>query len=159
MRLLTRNRREILKYITITVEWEENDLTVNALWRGNRVGYAWCKSDRGRLHISDLHVDDNFQTHVPPLLRLLPPCFRRGNKNFRNNGIGSMILQRVLTESVAAGIDEVWGAVVMRDIDRTLSLLDWYLRRGFTISEPDSECMDNAVKKISHTLTMASPKR
>jgi hypothetical protein len=65
----------------------------------------------------------------------------------------------VLSEAEKIKVTEVSGSIVKRDIDRTPSLLAWYARHGFTISEPNDEGMENAVKKISIRLTPSSPKK
>jgi hypothetical protein len=63
-----------------------------------------------------------------------------------------MMLRRTIEESIRKGIREIWGCVVQRDIDATPSLLDWYARRSFVVSEPDHDSMEGAVKKISMKL-------
>jgi len=45
-------------------------------------------------------------------------------------------------------MSEIWGSVTQEDIHQTHYLLDWYQRRGFTISNPDEECVHTAAKKI-----------
>lgn len=64
----------------------------------------------------------------------------------RQRGIGTLLLQRLLTD--ADDIEEVWGSVVQKDMDRWPGLQRCYERVEFTASDPDSECLRNAVKKI-----------
>ncbi len=139
--------------IPITFQVNECDLYIDAMWEGRRIGHLWCTITGKRLKIDDLVVDDHFQ--IPP--RTFESFYSllgipRKVISFRRRGIGSDMLDRLIVEASALGVEEVWGSVVEKDVNRSASLLRWYEHRGFTILEPDDECMLAAVKKISRRI-------
>jgi GNAT superfamily N-acetyltransferase len=128
-----------------------------ALMNGRRVGYAYCHQTSGRLNIQDLHVYDSLR---PPwsitdpirvLLRLPRPAV-----NFRGNGIGTVLITRIIEEARKEQIQEIWGSVKQDDVNATPGLLDWYQRRGFMILEPDAECLKDSAWRISLTFPEAA---
>ena len=129
---------------------------VDAQWHDRQVGYARCTRTAGRLMLGELRVKDNLPVPWPFLdcLRLLLgiPCRRL---DFRKQGIGSRLLERILAEAARAGVTEILGSVTQEDIDKTPALLDWYARHGFTVEEPVAACITTAVRKI--TLKIGKP--
>lgn len=142
---------------SIRVIREDDDLDVEAYLQERRVGHAWCVLEGRRLLIADIRVDDRHLVRWPfchnLLRRLGVPCRW---VSFRGRGIGGRMLKRLLLEAEAIGVEEVWGSVVQSDIDRSPFLIQWYVRHGFAVTEPDGECVNDAVHKIS--LSMALPK-
>jgi GNAT superfamily N-acetyltransferase len=134
--------------IKIVVKRFDDNVHVEAFWRGSRVGYAWCEKNANRLHISDFNVESEFPCPARGIEAFLFPSRRNRTKNFRKQGLGSTILQRVIDECTKEGLSEIWGGVVQLDLDATPQLLEWYARRGFEIIEPDAETRE-AAKKIS----------
>ena len=60
-----------------------------------------------------------------------------------------------ISKATLAGLHQIWGWVPKEDIIQTPYLLQWYEKRGFSISEPDDECPSHAVKKIVKQLKVA----
>ena len=136
----------------ISVELDKDELfwDVEAFWRHTRVGYCWCEQRGDRLYISDLKVESEHLTHWPFLCHLpVISRFACSKIDFRHRGIGSRLINRIISEAAAAGVREVWGSVTQSDIDQTPFLLQWYERMGFVVSEPDHECVATAAKKIT----------
>lgn len=135
--------------ITLVVHDEYGSPQIEAMWQGHRVGHAWCTvGDDGRMALADLKLETvHLRRPVAhsPLILLGVTCRTR---DFRGQGVGRMLMQRVLSEARAMGIREVWGSVTQEDIDGTPYLLEWYRRLGFTVMAPDGECIGSAVKRI-----------
>lgn len=116
-----------------------------ALWRnareaGSIVGH-W-QDDQKVLLISDLLVKPDLFISRGPLL----PIEKRAN--FRRLGIGKRLLRAMLDYARQNGANRIYGSVVDQDIQANRDLLDWYASEGFTIRDPDEECLKNAVSKI-----------
>mgnify|MGYP003594424609 CR=1 FL=1 len=101
--------------------------TLDYVWQGRRLGRITATRNGKRLLIGDFLVD---------------------NPQNRGHGIGKCLLDEFLKTAREEAISEVWGSVTQDDIQQTPYLLDWYQRLGFTISEPDGECIETAAKKI-----------
>ena len=117
----------------------------------DRIGYAYCIVTDNCMKINDLLVEEELQ--VPARVSWCPflPLKIRKSISFRGQGLGSLLLNRVLQEADAAGIHTVWGSVTQNDIQRTPHLLEWYRRKGFFVGKPDDECIGTAVAKILRT--------
>lgn len=139
----------VLTDVTVEVLRDEWSLIINAEYRHATVGHAWCGIKENRLCIGDLKVEDQAQipwsvgNNVLVFFGVMPKKW-----NFRNCGIGKLLMERLFLEAHAAGIREIWGSVTQKDIDRTPHLLEWYQRLGFTVGDADAECIHNAVRKI-----------
>lgn len=141
--------------VELCVERDERDLDVTALWCRRCVGYARCSISQNRLEIADMKVDNNHPIPWPIFhVFLIRMGFKVRRRSFRNKGIGSLLLRRVLAEADAMGIEEVWGSVTEDDIAQSPFLLAWYERRGFTVIEPDVECIKTAFRKITRTCSV-----
>jgi hypothetical protein len=126
----------------------DEDFDVEAFIDGVRVGYAWGIKTGDRLLLSDLRV----QPHSPVAYSRLPKFLRPRPKPLRGRGIGRELLRRFLGEADAIDVREIWGSVTLVDLRETPFLLDLYQKHGFIISEPDAECVPQAVKKIIRRL-------
>jgi GNAT superfamily N-acetyltransferase len=124
-----------------------------AIYKKIIVGYAKCTYRDNRLLLGDIFVYDK---HPVPwsflncLLNHFGLSYRKDN--FRSLGIGTRLLNCILSEATTAGLCEVWGSVTQQDIDRTPHLLSWYKRHGFIVSDADNECIEEAAKKITKKL-------
>lgn len=101
--------------------------TIDLVAHGTRLGKIWGVRNGSRLLLSDITVEDPRHMH---------------------EGIGSRLLEAFLARARESGITEVWGSVTHDDIRQTPHLLDWYQKRGFSVFEPDDECLETAIKKI-----------
>jgi hypothetical protein len=132
--------------VTYTFEDEDNDFDLEVLLDGARVGWARGSREGNRLHLADIQVNEHGGrpcAFLPWFIRKhLPP------KRLRRQGIGSALLREYLRRADAAGIEEVWGSVVQLDLDKYPSLLEWYERHDFTISDPDEECFQGQIKPV-----------
>jgi len=136
--------------MTLGVYTYGSGLEVQVRWRGRCVGHATCTCAGPRWKLCDLKVEEGIQLSWPLPFRVLAWLgLSRRQRKLRGQGIGTRLLERVLAEADAAGVDELWGAVVPVDLERWPGLLAWYERHGFTVSEPDGECLEHAVKKIT----------
>lgn len=118
-----------------------------AFWRGYPAGQAYCIVKDHRLKIGDLKVPLPYRF---PWRGFRWLRFPYTTVDCRRRGIGTTIMQRVLSEAARLGIVEVWGEIVDFDLARSPFLATWYERLGFTVSEPDSECdCERTVKKIT----------
>ncbi|HRZ13565.1 MAG TPA: GNAT family N-acetyltransferase [Kiritimatiellia bacterium] len=100
--------------------------------RGKRLGWLFAVRKDERLLLSDIVLE---------------------NSKYKGRGIGRRLLDAFLKTAQESGITEIWGSVTQDDIEQTPYLLDWYARLGFTISDPDEECVHTAAKKIVMKLT------
>ena len=126
----------------------------DAKWRGLRVGYARCILENDRLLIGDFLVKDSqcvpwrFLDKLRCLLHIRCP-----QRNFRGHGIGSKLIDTVISQAQRSSVSEIWGSLTADDIKNTEHLLSFYRRRGFTIRDPDGECLEIATKKIALALS------
>lgn len=136
--------------VELSLERDADDLCISAMWRGRRVGYARCSISGNRMEIDDLKVDNEHSIPWPVLHRFLIRLgFKARRRSFRTKGIGSLLLKRVLGEAEAMEIEEVWGSVTEDDAKKTRFLLAWYERHGFSVTQPDAECIATAFRKIT----------
>lgn len=117
------NRGQIEYEIT---ENDVDELNIEARLDGRRIGYFRSERCGARLKICDLRIDDKQ----------------------RCRGFGTALLQLALDLAAAAGVREIWGEVVLKDIEGWPGLLRWYERHGFEVQEPDQDCIANSAKKI-----------
>ena len=125
----------------------------SAIYKKITVGYAKCTCRDNRLLLGDIFVYDKHPlpwSFLNSLLNLFGLPYRK--VNFRSLGIGTRLLNYILSKATTAGVREVWGSVTQQDIDRNPHLLSWYEHHGFIISEADNECIEEAVKKIKKML-------
>ena len=134
----------------ISIQSQDGDSwAFEALWRGQRVGYAWCSLQNGNLIINDLKVDDAHSVPWPfmnsflVLIGIMPRI-----KSFRKMGVGNQLLDRIIAEGKKSQVHSIWGSVTQDDINGVPYLLDWYKRMGFSVTAPDGNCIKTAVKKI-----------
>jgi GNAT superfamily N-acetyltransferase len=124
-----------------------------ATWRDTCVGYVFCSRDHDRLKICDFKVNDKITVRWPfwhNLLVFLGIPVRK--QNFQGLGVGTRMMTLVIEEAKKAGIQEIWGSVVQMDIEQTPNLLKWYEGQGYILLEPDEECLNGAIKKISQII-------
>lgn len=59
-------------------------------------------------------------------------------KKYRGSGLGTMLLDRIMSWAGTSGVTKIWGGIVQKDIDESPFLLEWYQRHGFTVEAPES---------------------
>ena len=142
--------------VNVEVVEDANGWVVEAMWQEYRIGQAYCRFlEKSEIQLYDLAVESNVpvpNTFGKKLLNALGAAFT--GEDFRGNGVGSLILDRLISESKRRGIAIIWGSVLKDDVERTPFLLEWFKRRGFSISAPDKRCLPNAVKKIQLDLVI-----
>ena len=129
---------------------EDDDLDIEALWRGRRIGHVSCMIDDQRLNLCDITVNDEVFVPFPFahnfLIFLGVPCRRA---NARGLHVGSRLMARLIKEAKSMGIVEIWGSVTDGDANARPFLLDWYRRSGFVVGPADKECIDTAKWKVT----------
>lgn len=140
------------KKIKVVFENDDGFWNLQIFWSGYSVAHIHCIVTGNCMMISDILVGEDVRicTLVSSCF-LLPTKMREKSTNFRGQGLGSLLLDRLLQEADKAGIHTIWGSVTRDDIQRTPGLLDWYRRRGFIVENPDDECIGAAVAKIVRT--------
>ncbi len=138
----------------VTIEFEKAEWLFEAKWCQRRVGAAACILEGTILKIGDLKVKDDFFLPWPfahnILILLGVPCRRL---NFRGLGIGTALLNRIISEADQSGISLLWGSVTASDIAKTPYLLDWYQRMGFEVAHESKDPVIKAVATISMKLS------
>ena len=105
--------------------------TINVLINGREYRTLTAARDGVRLLLSDIVLE---------------------SEKLKHRGIGSQLLDMLITKARSEGIAVIYGSVTQDDIENTPYLLDWYQRHGFVLTEPDQECNPSAKKKIVLTL-------
>ena len=136
--------------VVVEIRDEGDEWFIEALWQGYRIGYAECMivSDL-EVQLCNIVVENNVpvpDTFVKKLCNAFGCAF--SGEDFRGNGIGSLLLDRTISESKLRGCREIWGSIIQKDQETTPFLLEWYTRHGFSILPPDKQCLRNAVQKI-----------
>ena len=129
---------------------DDGDFDVEALVNGARIGQAlgWRTGDRVQLNQIEVNTEGPLRApNLPTFIRLW-----LGRPKLRRRGIGDGLLKRFLAEADTAGIHEVWGSVMPKDLKDAPFPLRWYAKNGFSIEEPDGESMEGAVKNCSAAL-------
>lgn len=99
--------------------------------------------------LSDVEVEAAVVTRWFPFRRLIARWYPSiGTTNYRQRGIGTFLLESLLTWCGENGVSEVFGTVVQEDLVNTPVLLSWYARHGFEILPPDSRCIGNAIHLV-----------
>ncbi len=114
---VTDKSRRTYTSIETTREFVTGNLSIITITDGSRLtAYAYLKWQSDSLDIRDLHVV----------------------AQFRRRGLGDILLSRIVSWAQIAGIEEVWGGIVLEDINESPFLLDWYQRRGFKVEFPEA---------------------
>ena len=142
--------------IEILFESVDDLWCLDAVCRRRPVAYVRSVRKADRLLLSDIKVDDAVPMPWPVLdevrILLQIDCPTR---SFRRLGIGTLLLTRLIAEAKERGIKEIWGSVTPSDIIASPHLLQWYRKFGFSVENPDGECLAGASWKISLTLSGA----
>lgn len=59
-------------------------------------------------------------------------------KKHRGNGLGTILLDRIVLLAGTSGVAKIWGGIVQKDMDESPFLLEWYQRHGFSVEAPES---------------------
>lgn len=113
-------------------------------------GYVWSIKKGMRLHLTDLHVDEEMRRDWPWFPWLFAWVLgKRASLPLRGKGVGKELLTKLLERADAERIEEVWGSVTPDDLRKTPYLLDFYRDAGFDILPPDAKCQSGAAYKIA----------
>lgn len=146
--------RGLVDEVVITLHGDPDMWSLVAEWHGSRVGYACCLADARQLQLRDIRVENRCMRAWPYLNGLLHAIgLSRKPVDFRGEGLGSRLLERVVVEARARGMHEVCGYVTTSDLEVTPGLLDWYRRHGFEILEPAGGERVPVAKRIRRVLT------
>ena len=77
--------------------------------------------------------------------------------NYRNRGLGSALLKRMINLAKDRNINTVFGSIVKKDVLRNPHLVRWYMNRGFNITNQFTGCIPDAVTYIRFELANADP--
>lgn len=143
------NPAKLASRVKFDISQEDCCLDIWARSPRGTVGYAFGCISKDRLCLCDLKVYDAAYVSYPFANNIFVVLFGPYQKsNFRGLGIGSRLLAEFIAEARKLGIREIWGSVQDGDTMQTPHLLDFYIKHGFSITEPDAECMDIAKWKI-----------
>ena len=143
------NSKKLASQVQLDISQEDNGLDILAHSPCGKVGHALGSISKDRLCLRDLKVYDDAPVSYPVACRILFNILGiRLQANFRGLGIGSRLLNEFIAEARKLGIREIWGSVRDGDTKQTPHLLDFYKKHGFSITDPDAECLDIAKWKI-----------
>lgn len=136
-----------------TIE-DDDGFELRALWRDRPCGRLLCSIEGGQFILADVHVESTMVIPWPVANRLLMWMgFRRRARSFRQQGIGSKLLDRFLAEAQSRGGTEVIGFISERDLRASPYLPAWYACRGFVVRDGGwHPGLGNAAKTIILTL-------
>ena len=84
-------------------------------------------------YLEEVCVNDEYPRPRSLLDRVL--C-RPKTRSFRRMGVGSALITEFLSLCRSAGVAQIVGSVVEKDLEETPELLDWYEHRGFERRRP-----------------------
>jgi len=102
------------------------------------VGYCNCIFQGNEMNIADLRIRDDVlqpQGQALGLLRSLIPCWKRKTINYWNRGLGSTLLDCVISSARQKNVKSITAHVTKEDLSKTPHLLDFYRKLGFTVFE------------------------
>ncbi|WOO43117.1 GNAT family N-acetyltransferase [Rubellicoccus peritrichatus] len=125
-------KKFFLEDVSIDVAWDDRQgCDFQAMWMGRKVGHALCIIDGDRIKLCDIVVFDGVK--FKRAFGLLP--YR--HVNFRNRGIGSLLMKAVISEIRKHQISKIYGFIVSKDLKRNPNLLNWYVGWGFAEVDRD----------------------
>jgi len=105
-----------------------------------RIGYAYCwKFSPEELRIHDFQIDRDVR--FPPtglkclLNRFVRTHFPWTRRNFRRLGLGTALIQTVITIARQNGFTRLGGQIVATDLAEFSGLPAWYERHGFVVAK------------------------
>jgi GNAT superfamily N-acetyltransferase len=129
----------------LTVETTGDMLFLRLRHQGEQVGYANCVRDGDSLCLCDLIIEEPIKAG---LLGSLQRKLTGQPSNYRGRGLGTILLQQVLSTAKETGVKEIHGSIVQDDVDTTPHLLDWYKRYGFRVEKPTEQDARRAIARI-----------
>lgn len=125
-----------------------------SLWladsRHGRIGYAHAQLREDALFLADLRIEDSGlypRTLFQRLLRLKPK-----SENYRQLGLGTLLLQHLEQFAIERGYRLITGGIVEKDIKQWPNLPDWYRRRGYEVFTKPADSPDIGVLAIRKSL-------
>ncbi len=144
------NTKKLASQVRLETSQGDEFLYITALSRRGTVGYASGGISENRLCLYDLKVYDDAYVTYPFANNMFVSIFGSCPRaNFRSLGIGTRLLSEFIAAARNRGISEIWGSVQGGDATQTPHLLEFYRKHGFSISDPDDECMNIAKWKIT----------
>jgi GNAT superfamily N-acetyltransferase len=129
----------------LTIETIGHMLFLRLRHQGEQVGHAQCVRDGDSLCLGDLMINKPTQAG---LLGSLERKLKGQLSDYRGRGLGTILLQQVLSTAKETGVKEIHGSIVQDDIDTTPHLLDWYKRYGFRVEKPTEQDAKSAIARI-----------
>ena len=143
------NPKKLASQVQLYISQEDNYLDIFAQSPCGEVGHALGSISKDRLCLCSLKVFDDAPVSYPFAHNILVTIFGScPQANFRGLGIGSRLLTEFIAEARKRGIREIWGSVTDGGAKQTPHLLDFYKKHGFSITDPDAECIVIAKWKI-----------
>lgn len=95
----------------------------------------WVLNPNNILLIGDIKI---FERPAGPSGCLLLRVFNQRPKSFRQRGLGSAMLEYMISQAEQLGVEQMSGFVSLEDIRNTPYLLDWYQHHGFAVERDAS---------------------
>lgn len=103
-------------------------------WKNTQVAMIrWFIDDSNTLILDDIHIFEPPLMSYKRLLGFIPIWHRK--KTFRGLGLGSAMLEFVITQAQKLKVEDIWGLLTQGDKTDTPYLVDLYERHGFTIHD------------------------
>ena len=119
--------------ISCDVSLDDDNLEVRAFWKQeHEIALADCMLLPGNaVKLVDIKFDPVCQLSATGIAKIFSKPIRAAD--LRGLGIGSRLLELVISESKMVGADEIWGSVVESDLQQNRNLLGWYQQHGFQV--------------------------
>lgn len=139
------------QYRLCVVSDDDNFFHVKLKYRDEVVGEVKCiLRSPDEMQLADILVYDEV-VHSPQNFfdMFLKIVFGRNKTvNYRQRGLGTTLLNFVISHAHNRGVKRVYGTVVERDITNRPSLFQWYQRHGFKVGDATCEDIPGAVARV-----------
>lgn len=95
--------------------------------------------------LGDIQIRNDFDLPESVIEEIMQRGRKRcEHKNYRERGLGTALLEEVITFGRQTGLKRIYGSAMKKDIIRTPHLLEWYGRHGFSRCDPYPNCIAGA---------------
>ncbi|NJL89740.1 MAG: GNAT family N-acetyltransferase [Coleofasciculaceae cyanobacterium SM2_1_6] len=128
--------------------------TAKLLYRNSKIGeIKGAFNSPDEFLISDIYIQNNV-IHKPSnlLIALWRLIFKPKPIDYRQNGLGTYLLQTTLAIARQNGLKRIYGSLTQEDINNNPNLIRWYKKHGFQVLPPSVENLKNSIYGISMDL-------